>query len=185
MERIWVLSFLFFVTFLNSKDYVIEVKGKNNISYQIYLKDSKLYFQYKYKKIISQPFCLDSNVSSPCIAITYGDYLHIVWEKGGKIYYKTTLERVYPHLIRRGVPIVWSEKVIVSTRPPLPLTEPASNPFVEAQGEFVYVTWRGPNEFGDNIGEIWQRKRRIDWPLNRWSELKNLSRESNYPTKRK
>ncbi|MEO0130920.1 MAG: hypothetical protein ABIK76_04445, partial [candidate division WOR-3 bacterium] len=87
----------------------------------------------------------DCYVSSPSIALTYGDYLHIVWEKEGRIYYKTTLQRVYPHLIRRGEPIIWSAIMRVSTELPLPITEPASNPSVEAQGEWVYVVWRGPN----------------------------------------
>ncbi len=129
----------------------------------------------------------DCYVSSPSIALTYGDYLHIVWEKEGRIYYKTTLQRVYPHLIRRGEPIIWSTTVSVST-PLQPITEPASNLFVEAQGEWVYVVWRGPNEEGNrDFGEIWQRVGRIrpgdipEWLYPPKNLSKSPLRESNYP----
>jgi len=125
-------------------------------------------------------------VYTPSIAITPGDYLHIVWCKEGKVWYKTTLQPVHPDQIRAGIPPVWSEKIQIST--PDPLTEPASNPFIEAEGEWVYCVWRGPNENGNpNYGEIWQRKGRIrQGSLPEWYFPRNMSisplRESNYPT---
>ncbi len=128
-----------------------------------------------------------SAVYTPSIAITPGDYLHIAWCKEGRVWYKTTLEPVSPWTIRQGIPPVWSEKVPISTQDPL--TEPASNPFVETDGEWVYLVWRGPNEDSipnPNYGEIWQRRRRMDWPITRWTNPINKSksplRESNYPT---
>jgi len=131
---------------------------------------------------------LDSgDVSEPAIAITPKDFLHIVWRKEDRIYYVTTLTGITPEDIRNGGQPVWSERVPISTRPPQRPTEPASNPFVEAEGEWVYVVWRGPNEEGNpNFGEIWQRRRRMDWPIEQWTTPANKSRtplqESNYPT---
>ena len=131
---------------------------------------------------------LDSgDVSEPAIAITPKDFLHIVWRKADRIYYVTTLTGITPEDIRNGGQPVWSERVLISTRPPQRPTEPASNPFVEAEGEWVYVVWRGPNEEGNpNFGEIWQRRRRMDWPIEQWTTPANKSRtplqESNYPT---
>ncbi len=128
-----------------------------------------------------------SAVYTPSIAITPGDYLHLVWQKEGRVWYKTTLEPVYPDLIRRGAEPVWSEKFPVSFVPGYP-TEPASNPFVEAEGEWVYAVWRGPNEEGNqDYGEVWQRRGRIrPDSLPYWDPPRNMSisplRESNYPT---
>jgi hypothetical protein len=125
-------------------------------------------------------------IYTPSIAITPGDYLHVVWCKEGKVWYKTTLQPVHPDLIRAGIQPVWSKKVLISTQEPM--TEPASNPFVEASGEWVYCVWRGPNEEGNpNYGEIWQRKGRIRRDsLPYWYPPRNISksplRESNYPT---
>lgn len=125
-------------------------------------------------------------IYTPSIAITPGDYLHVVWCKEGKVWYKTTLQPVHPDLIRAGIQPVWSRKVLISTQDPM--TEPASNPFVEASGEWVYCVWRCPNEEGNpNYGEIWQRKGRIRRDsLPYWYPPRNISksplRESNYPT---
>jgi len=127
-----------------------------------------------------------SAVYPPSIAITPGDYLHIVWCKGGRVWYKTTLQPVYPEKIREGIEPVWSEKVAVSTQSPL--TEPASNPSIEAYGDYVYCVWRGPNDAGDpTFGDVWQRRRRLTHPVGAWQPPENLSRtlmnESNFPVK--
>jgi len=131
---------------------------------------------------------LDSgDVTEPAIAITPKDFLHIVWRKADRIYYVTTLTGITPEDIRGGGQPSWSQIAPIS-RPIEPVTEPASNPFVEAEGEWVYVVWRGPNEEGNpNFGEIWQRKGQIrPGQLPQWFDPKNMSRtlnnESNYPT---
>lgn len=127
------------------------------------------------------------DISSPSIAITPGDYLHVVWRKENSIYYITTLEPIDPSAIRQGIQPVWSDIVPISTQDPL--TEPASNPFVEAQGEWVYVVWRGPNDLGNpDFGEIWQRRGRIrpgqlpEWPYLPQNISHSPDGESNYPT---
>lgn len=136
----------------------------------------------------------DCTVSSPSIAVTPKDLIHIVWQKNdlghntSSIYYKTTLDGVTPDAIRQGIFPDWTDSYQISTQPPLPLTEPASNPFIEAQGEWVYVVWRGPNEDGNpEFGEVWQREGIIE-PGNipQWRRPRNVSQspdaESNYPT---
>ncbi|MDW8114479.1 MAG: T9SS type A sorting domain-containing protein, partial [candidate division WOR-3 bacterium] len=183
---------------------VISREPDGNLGYVVYIKHdfttSRNYlcfsafdsFYVYYSTILDSgniPTEPNSSVSSPSIAITPGDYIHIVWEKNGRIYYKTTLRAIHPDSLIGGIYPIWSEKVPVST-PLRPTTEPALNPFVEAQGEFIYVVWRGPNEEGNqNFGEIWQRVGRIQpgslpqWPFPPKNLSKSPYRESNYPTK--
>ncbi|MEO0093166.1 MAG: FlgD immunoglobulin-like domain containing protein, partial [candidate division WOR-3 bacterium] len=96
-----------------------------------------------------------------------------------------TTDPITPDMIRQGIPPVWSDKVRISTEQPWP-TEPASNPFVEAYGDSVFATWRGPNEQGDSTkGDIWRRARWIHRPPDVWYTPRNMSEtqhnESNYP----
>lgn len=129
----------------------------------------------------------EGNVSSPSLAITPGDFFHIVWRKDDRIYYITTLDKIIPEMIRQGHQPVWSDPYPISTQDPQ--TEPASNPFVEAQGEWVYAVWRGPDSLGNpEYGDVWQRRGRIQpGQLPEWEPRpRNVSRtplqESNYPT---
>jgi len=133
------------------------------------------------------------SVLAPSIAVTPKDLIHVTWQRTeannedtiSRIYYITTLEGVDPRAIRQGYRPVWSDPYQISTQDPL--TEPASNPFVEAQGEKVFVVWRGPNEYEQDIGEIWQREGIIEpGQLPEWRDPRNVSlsrdEESNYPT---
>ena len=126
----------------------------------------------------------NGDVYEPAISITPKDLLHIVWRKDNRIYYITTIDGITPGYIREGGQPRWSEKVPISTRPPQRPTEPASNPFTETYGDFVYVTWRGPNEEGDSTkGDIWRRAKRITDSLWRTPENQSLTpnNESNFP----
>ncbi|MEO0092521.1 MAG: hypothetical protein ABIK61_07415, partial [candidate division WOR-3 bacterium] len=176
------------ISLFTSSD-TMEVKGTQDITYRVFVSNQNLYFQYKAGKNWSAPTILDSgNCSSPSIAVTPGDYIHIVWQRDvddGKIFYKTTLEKVHPDDIRQGRLPEWSEPYRVSYYSIFP-TEPASNPSVEAYGEYVYAAWRGPNEEGNpEFGDIWRRKRLITDDPQRWFEPENKSetreQESNYP----
>ncbi len=137
-----------------------------------------------YEKILDY----GNDISSPSIALTPGDYLHIVWRKENSIYYITTLEPVDAYIIRQGIPPVWSDIVPISEPEQ---TEPASNPFVEAYGEWVYVVWRGPNQEippNPDYGEIWQRRGRIrlgqlpEWPYDPQNMSHSPDRESDFPS---
>jgi hypothetical protein len=93
----------------------------------------------------------------------------------------TTLEKVTPtRIYQTNGNLSWSDTTVVSTQ--FPLTEPASKPFVEAYADKVFVAWRGPNEDGEDIGEIWRRWKKLNNP---WVDPENQSRsvpqESDYP----
>jgi len=159
------------------------------MTYRVFVNNTNLYFQYKAGKNWSMPTILDSeNCSSPSIAVTPGDLLHIVWQRenddNGMIFYKTTLDKVHPDDIRNIYQPEWSEPFNVSYFDLYP-TEPASNPSTEAYGEYVYAAWRGPYDEVNPIGEIWRRARNINWPPDRWLNPRNMSEtrdnESNYP----
>ncbi|MDH5186963.1 MAG: T9SS type A sorting domain-containing protein [candidate division WOR-3 bacterium] len=125
------------------------------------------------------------SLRNPCIGITPEDILHVVWQRKREntqsVYYEATLDKVTPTIIyeTRGN-LDWSEKAQVSTQ--FPLTEPASNPFVEAYGDKVFVTWRGPYNETNEIGEIWRRWKELNNP---WVDPENQSQsseqESDYP----
>ncbi|MEO0077226.1 MAG: T9SS type A sorting domain-containing protein [candidate division WOR-3 bacterium] len=182
-----MLALILAISLFVSSD-TMEVKGTRNIIYRVFVSNQNLYFQYKAGKNWSKPTILDSgNCYSPSIAVTPGDYIHIVWQRDvddGKIFYKTTLEKVHPDDIRQGRLPEWSEPYRVSYYSIFP-TEPASNPFVEAYGEYVYAAWRGPNENGEFPGDIWRRARKVWAPPEEWLPPENKSKtrdnESNYP----
>jgi hypothetical protein len=124
---------------------------------------------------------------APSISITPEDRLHIVWQRDiddGKIFYKEAI-KVHPDDIRHDKLPNWSDAFCVSYFHIFP-TEPASNPSVEAYGEYVYAAWRGPNYDGKFPGDVWRRARCVsnDDPTN-WDDPRNMSEtyddESNYP----
>ncbi len=164
----------------------------NNMGYVVYTTKEQDHSYIRFSAFDSMGSWYDviideGNVSSPSIAITPGDFFHIVWQKDDRIYYKTTLEKITPELIRQGEQPLWSEPFNVSYTNLYP-TEPASNPFVEAQGEWIYIAWRGPNEEGNSVyGDIWQRQGELhQGNLPEWREPRNVSnsllRESNFPS---
>jgi len=131
----------------------------------------------------------EDSLRNPCIGITPKDLLHIVWQRRREntrsIYHKVTLEGVTPSRIYETQGnLLWSERTVVSTQDPL--SEPASKPFVEAYGDSVFTVWRGPNEEGQDIGEIWRRARWIQHPPNYWPLIptnwsQSGEQESDYP----
>jgi hypothetical protein len=111
------------------------------------------------------------NLNSPSIAITPGDYVHIVWEQKGDIYYRTSLQPLDP-----GQEIVWSDIFNVSGSPMVY----SEHPVVEAYGENIIVAWKEGNP-----GEIYRRIRNINSDIADWLEIENISQsstqESDYP----
>jgi subtilisin family serine protease len=111
------------------------------------------------------------SLKSPSIAITPGDYVHIVWEQKGEIYYRTSLQPLNPE-----EEIVWSDIFNVSGSP-MVFSE---HPVVEAYGENIIVAWKEGNP-----GEIYRRIRNINSDIADWSEIENISQsstqESDYP----
>jgi hypothetical protein len=104
--------------------------------------------------------CLDASndpltaPTSPSIAVTPADYIHVTWQEGGVIYYSTTLNAVSQGGIENGTYPQWSNLYPVSS--PTPDTT-VMHPFVEADGERVYFAWRGPNPLtGGPPSQIWE-----------------------------
>jgi hypothetical protein len=167
----------------------VEVKRAIGLSYRIFVTDKKLCFQCKVGRNWSELTILDNgDVSSPSISITPNDIIHVVWQKieseRSRIYYVTTLDGITPDYIRNHGQPRWSDIQPIS-QPENPATEPASNPSVEASGEWVYGSWRGPNEYGQFPGDVWRRRRKVSEPYWQWFDPENVSRtptrESNYP----
>ncbi|MEO0125938.1 MAG: hypothetical protein ABIK99_06705, partial [candidate division WOR-3 bacterium] len=93
----------------------VEIKGMEGISYRACIEKGSLYFQYKIRERWSEPVIIDSGgILEFSIAVTPGDFLHIVWCKEGRVWYKTTLQPITPWFIRQGGVPQWSEKVPVS-----------------------------------------------------------------------
>jgi len=121
---------------------------------------------------------------TPSIAVSPYDYIHIAYNYyAGYIYYRTILSSTNNYLTRTQS-LTWSNQYRVSQYDAN--TEPASYPSVETYGNLVFVAWRGKNESGQNIGEIWRRKGLIQpGQLPYWYAPQNMSqspsRESHYP----
>jgi hypothetical protein len=111
------------------------------------------------------------NLKSPSIAITPGDYLHIVWEENGEIYYRTSLDKIVP-----GQDIAWSEIYNISESPEV-ISE---HPVIEAYGENIIVAWKEGEP-----GEIVRRVRNLAKEGIVWLDKENISQspdnESDYP----
>ncbi len=184
-----MLAIILAISLFTSSD-TAQVKGSQNTIYRVYVNNNNLYFQYKTGKYLSPPTILDSgNCSSPSIAVTPGDYIHVVWQKEkdgiSGIYYRTTPPGYLTNnYLIRTQPIVWSDTFRVSQFPE-GYTEPTFYPSVEAYGQSVFVAWRGKNIIGQNTGEIWRRERYVEHQYNDWNDPQNMSRspnsESNFP----
>ncbi len=119
------------------------------------------------------------------IDYTPSDVVHIAYQEDGQIWYRTWSASITPQQIRNNVPIPWYEEpVLVSGG----LQGYNRNASIDADGEKVYCSWRGPNEEGQDIGEALRRWRYV-WQLPPvWcptAAAENLSsspeRESDYP----
>ena len=185
-----MLAIILAINLFSVSSDTMEVKGMKDIYYRVFVSNNNLYFQCKAGKYLSEPTILDSgNCYSPSIAITPGDYIHIVWQKSedsdSRIYYRTLVNPTSNYQTRtQGIPSsYWSPRFRVSQYSAY--TEPASYPSVEAYGSNVFVAWRGKNINGQDIGEIWRRKRDVGDPYNQWFNPQNMSQsssnESHYP----
>ena len=165
------------LSFSQSSSDTVEVKGTNGIFYRALVNQDKLYFLYKINHKWSEPIVIDNgDVGSPSMAISSGDHLHIVWSKEGGVYYGTNLEPITKNSLNNRINPQWSAKVKISTQ--MPQTEPASDLFIEALGDTVFIQWHSPDELGDNK-EKWRRKRWILRPYYDWFQPINLSKELN------
>jgi hypothetical protein len=118
---------------------------------------------------------VNNPVSYPAVAVTPADYIHLVWQKGGEIWYRTDSIKI---TYQNWQNITFKTKVNISGSP----TVPSKHPFVESYGDKVYAAWR---EGADTLpGEIFRRRKTISSPL--WdATIVNISqsptKESDYP----
>ena len=164
----WLLILSFFLA-----AETVEVKGTRGISYRAFVNQDTLYFQYKTGRKRSASIVIDNDdVASPSMAISSGDYLHIVWCKQGKVYYRTNLEPITKISLKNKINPQWSTKIKISTQ--MPQIEPASDLFIETLGDTVFIEWYSPGELGDDK-VIWRRKRWILDPYYEWFQPVNFT----------
>jgi hypothetical protein len=123
----------------------------------------------------------------PTIDYTPGDIVHIAYQMpDGQIWYKTWSAPRTPGQIRAHVPIPWTPEVQVT---PNGMPGPNTNASVDADGQMVWCSWRGPYDQNNATGEVWRRFRFVWQPLPPvWLPIgiaENLSNspglESDYP----
>jgi hypothetical protein len=78
---------------------------------------------------------VNNPVSYPAVAVTPADYIHLVWQKGGEIWYRTDSVKI---TYQNWQNITFKTKVNISGSP----TVPSKHPFVESYGDKVYAAWR-------------------------------------------
>jgi hypothetical protein len=118
---------------------------------------------------------VNNPVSYPAVAVTPADYIHLVWQKGGEIWYRTNVGKI---TYQNWQNITLQNKINISVSP----TVPSQHPFVESYGDKVYAAWREGNE--TEPGEILRRMKKISSPL--WDPIivnisQSPTRESDYP----
>jgi hypothetical protein len=100
--------------------------------------------------------------------------IHVCWIRDQSVYYNTRT-MLTPWLM-------WPVRVSVPD-PYGHVTEPASNPSMEAWGDNVYCAWHGPNNNGGFPGDVWRRAKWLGsaiWdPTDNKSSSPNL--ESDFP----
>jgi hypothetical protein len=112
--------------------------------------------------------------TSPSIAVTPapGDIIHVCWNRG-----QSARQSIVYKVKQYGTP--WLGPYDVSSPFPLPASEPASHPSVEAYGDKVFCAWRGPNLLGSLPGDVWRNWKYVYGPPG-WPELPmNLSTSQN------
>lgn len=152
----------------------VELKGIGGITYRMMVVNNEFSFQYRLKQNWSEPTKLDSgDISEYSVALTTGDYLHIVWCKAGRVCYRMNDEPITPISVKDNRKPQLSPFIFISSY----FTEPASNLTLEVSGEWINIGWRSTNEEDNqNHEEIWQRRKRMDWPVWQWTTPENKSR---------
>ncbi len=138
--------------------------------------DHYVYFNTFSPLGMTGPEVVDAPGMMPCysasIAATPGSAVNVCWIRGQRVFY------------RQRTDSTWSFPWPISSPVP-PATEPASNPSLEAYGDYVYCVWHGPNDAGGFPGDVWQRSRWLNWPPQQWANPSNQSQtpsqESDFP----
>ena len=147
-----MLAIILAISLFSVSQDTIQVKGTSNINYRIFTNDSNLYFQCKTNKNWTVPITIDKgNISEYAMTATSGDYIHLVWCKDGRVYYKTNQMP-----ITRQDTIRWECNIAISEPE---LTESAPNLSIYTQGDYIYVNWQASRVGDPNHIEKWRRQR--------------------------
>ncbi|UCG42510.1 MAG: hypothetical protein JSU73_11675 [candidate division WOR-3 bacterium] len=118
------------------------------------------------------PTELPQLLRTPSVATTPGDIVHVVWAYEdawncwSRIRYNQRAYGVWlPNYEEPSWDILY------------PYAEPAFYPCVEAYGDFTYAVWKGRDNNGNDIGDIWRRRRLVD--ALPWRDTRNISRTEN------
>ena len=163
-----MLAIILAISLFSVSQDTIQVKGTSNINYRIFTNDSNLYFQCKTNKNWTVPITIDKgNISEYAMTATSGDYIHLVWCKDGRVYYKTNQMP-----ITRQDTIRWECNIAISEPE---LTESAPNLSIYTQGDYIYVNWQASRVGDPNHIEKWRRQRWLkDTPFI-WETPENIS----------
>ncbi len=113
-----------------------------------------------------------------------GDKVHVVYrDPDGAVQYFTWHSPLTPDQIRGGAEPNWQGPYRVSEGGST--QEPGSQPFIDVDGEAAFCVWRGRNQQGADIGEIYRAELNLNqWPPD-WIEQQPVSSspdfESNHP----
>ena len=123
---------------------------------------------------MSQPDIVDGPRPENCygasVVANPGATIHVCWIRGQRVYYSN-----------RTMLTPWSLPVPVST-PVYPVSEPASNPSMEAWGDSVFCVWRGPNDNGSFPGDVWRCDKSLYLPWGSPSDQSwSTGSESDFP----
>jgi hypothetical protein len=163
-----MLSIILAINLFSVSSDTIQIKSPQNISYQVFANDSNLCFQYKLGKNWSQLKTLvNGKCYSPSIAITPGDFIHIVYGDSNSIYYLTTTSKIDKSFIKSQGNVKWTPKYCVSAY--MSFTEPASNPSIIAVNDNVYISWHSHDR-------VWRRCRDITEPYYLWLEPEDMGK---------
>ncbi len=144
--------------------------GVTTIEFRVVELGQGVTYSYTADAATAPDFC-----KTPSVAATPGDEVHLAWNRNRVIYY------------RRWLGGQWSDPPARVSRPSWPVSEPAYHPSLEAYGEYVYCTWRGPeeNQLPPPPGDVWRAWRRLPWPPEVWEghadQSRSLNLESDFP----
>jgi hypothetical protein len=154
-----MLSIILAISLFSVSSDTVAVKSTQNVYYRVFTNESTLCFQYKTNKNWSAPKVIDENVSEYAMTATSGDYIHLVWIKQGRVYYKMNMYPITIDSFRKANTPRWEVNIAISEPE---LTEPASNLTIYTKDDYINVIWQAPLEGNPTQIEIWRRQRWLE-----------------------
>jgi hypothetical protein len=125
------------------------------------------------RELVDGPFPSPVSCYGASVVANPAAGIHVCWIRGQRVYYS-----------QRTLFTPWTFPAPISSPVPSYITEPASNPSMEAWGDFVYCVWRGPNTNGVFPGDVWQRAKYVGsviWDPTTYDRSQSPGLESDFP----